>query len=693
MAKEIDLGAYSAYAIAVEHGYEGTEAEFAAQLMNSAANGALAQDGAERAEAAAAEAAETLDSIPEDYTELVGEVNILSEEVDILNQGGLNLNREFIGQQVNTWLDEHPEATTTVQDYSIEEQKIHRDFLMKIKNDEILIAKTVADILELKPTLNTLVQSCGYYECNDGGACLYVVIPAKEYAYDIYCNGNALRPLFMGDTICPKQFGTVNNGVDGDNAGLQACFDYARDYNIPVIDGRNMLYTTDSSTPTYHDHYGVVVHQPVTLRNYRGQVADNIGNLTSIIDMLQVANDFREYRIENCEFNGKYGIVPQSTTGMEDGGRHCICFYGEASRFPKEYIAMGNITITNCRFIKPDSYGIFISPADCIYTVENCTFDTNGACVLSYATTMIARNCQATISDSYKTMVPNFLHDEMEMGTSGYQGTKKKSFYVENCHLLAGSCLLKTHNPPQGALSYGQIHVVNCSTATRLVEMYQTYEDKETTVDLIRLVGNHGSAGAINIRGLVIDKIIIDNLDNYRITLASAINDVEIHNFVFTATSSIRVANEIQNMRLNNCGARGSLDSYHKGLTNADAASAGKIVNLYVDDFEWVDSTRTFDVGAENIIMNNVHLYGSEKTYFDFFYNNAVDGCKKFIVKNSVFELPTTSGRYLLANKNASTGNAIIMNCAYTSKLGMSLNGMTEKDINLANLADDEATA
>lgn len=80
MAKEIDIGAYSAYAIAVEHGYEGTEAEFAAQLMNSAANGALAQDGAERAEAAAAEAEEILASIPEDYTELAGEVSQLSEE-------------------------------------------------------------------------------------------------------------------------------------------------------------------------------------------------------------------------------------------------------------------------------------------------------------------------------------------------------------------------------------------------------------------------------------------------------------------------------------------------------------------------------------------------------------------------------------------------------------------------------------
>ncbi len=85
MAKEIDLGAYSAYAIAVEHGYEGTVAEFAAQLIDSAANGALAQDGAERAETAAAEAAEILGSIPEDYTALAGKVGQLSEDIGEIN--------------------------------------------------------------------------------------------------------------------------------------------------------------------------------------------------------------------------------------------------------------------------------------------------------------------------------------------------------------------------------------------------------------------------------------------------------------------------------------------------------------------------------------------------------------------------------------------------------------------------------
>lgn len=125
MAKEIDIGAYSAYAIAVEHGYEGTEAEFAAQLMNSAANGALAQDGAKRAEAAAEEAAEILDSIPEDYTTLseravenTEKIGQLSEEIRKIGNHCYYqiLENDFAGNyiyNVNGVLQEHESFATS----------------------------------------------------------------------------------------------------------------------------------------------------------------------------------------------------------------------------------------------------------------------------------------------------------------------------------------------------------------------------------------------------------------------------------------------------------------------------------------------------------------------------------------------------------------------------------------------------
>lgn len=47
------------------------------------------------------------------------EIRQLSEEIETLNHGGLIMKEDFIGQQVNEWLDEHPEATTTVKDHSL----------------------------------------------------------------------------------------------------------------------------------------------------------------------------------------------------------------------------------------------------------------------------------------------------------------------------------------------------------------------------------------------------------------------------------------------------------------------------------------------------------------------------------------------------------------------------------------------
>ena len=555
--------------------------------------------------------------------------------------------------------------------------------------------KTVQDLKNMDLKLNTIIQTCGYYEINDGGANTYIVIPNKEYSYDIECEKYAIRPIAISNTVCPKQFGTINDGINGDNEWLQACFDFVRDYNISVIDGRNLLYTTDSSTATKHGHKGVLIHQPVTLRNYKGQPKDDISDLTSIIDILQVENDFREYVIENCEFNGKYGIVPRNTIGAEDGGKHCICFYAESSRFPKEFIPMGNITIRNCRIIKPDAYGIFISAADCIYTVEDCTFDTNGPCILSYATTMIAKNCTATINSSYKTMVLNFLHDEMEMGRD-YQGTKLKSFYVDNCHVTGGS-VIKTHNNPQGAMSYDNIYINNSSSTVQLFEMYQQYQDKETTINEINI---NNSSGKITLTGFRIKSFILDDEfgDVNDVTLQANVDVVKISNYEFGKGKFISVedindinfVSHVNNFYLIDCKALSVHDDYFDALGTPTGAK-DKITNLYIDNFIVGTNYRIIETGIENVYINNLHVLPDITSGFDFLYNRHTQGCKKCIIKNSVFESPTNKYGYILQNQYDSTGGTlIIMNCVYTQRLGTALQNMVRKDINLVRLDSTE---
>lgn len=121
----------------------------------------------------------TLESIPADYSTLSGKVNEntsgiseLKEDLDTLNQGGLNLKEDFIGKQVNNWLDEHPEATTTVQDGSLDEKKIQVSFRRKIKRTY----RTFQDVLnDNSLETGTYIETTGFYSVDDGGGGLYLV--------------------------------------------------------------------------------------------------------------------------------------------------------------------------------------------------------------------------------------------------------------------------------------------------------------------------------------------------------------------------------------------------------------------------------------------------------------------------------------------------------------------------------------
>ena len=72
---KLDLGAVTAYAMAVEQGYEGTEEEFAALQAESGNNALRAENAADRAQ-------QILDSIPLDFQEVSQGVATLTEEID-----------------------------------------------------------------------------------------------------------------------------------------------------------------------------------------------------------------------------------------------------------------------------------------------------------------------------------------------------------------------------------------------------------------------------------------------------------------------------------------------------------------------------------------------------------------------------------------------------------------------------------
>lgn len=140
MSIRVDLGATTAYAIAVKNGFEGTEKEWLTSLKGAKGEqgpvgemgptGPIGPQGPTGPQGPQGE-------IPEDYPQIRKDVSQLKEDLGKLNEGGLVLKDEIIEEDINNWLNEHPEATTTVQNKSITEVKISDAFLPYIKNDYV----------------------------------------------------------------------------------------------------------------------------------------------------------------------------------------------------------------------------------------------------------------------------------------------------------------------------------------------------------------------------------------------------------------------------------------------------------------------------------------------------------------------------------------------------------------------------
>lgn len=85
--------------------------------------------------------------------DLKADIDVERKRIDVLNDGGLIIKDELIENKIKTWLDEHPEATTTVQDGSIGYEKFSESFKNQIIS---VIAEKTGDITELiKNTLKS----------------------------------------------------------------------------------------------------------------------------------------------------------------------------------------------------------------------------------------------------------------------------------------------------------------------------------------------------------------------------------------------------------------------------------------------------------------------------------------------------------------------------------------------------------
>lgn len=112
-----------------------------------------------------------VDEIVDKFGETNGRLDEQGEDILELQEGGYIADQQQIGAKINAWLNDHPEATTTVQDGSLTEAKL----------------------------------------------------------------SNALRMNTLNHYIVPEMFGAIGDGVTDDTTALQSAIDYAYANKIPLF--------------------------------------------------------------------------------------------------------------------------------------------------------------------------------------------------------------------------------------------------------------------------------------------------------------------------------------------------------------------------------------------------------------------------------------------------------------------------
>lgn len=267
---------------------------------------------------------------------------------------------EQTNSAVTKWLDDHPEATTTVQDGAITEAKINNSFLPWIRNEYITPQMFGAKADGVTDDTNALQNTFNYAIDNK----VYVYIPSGTYLFDVLT-----FPLNQDGMIirgCGKWKTTLkcmnNNSQIFFSDFLrydisEICFEGKDTATIPFIELNGVSHLSIFHDCIFRTNYGVLVHNSGYLSFYDCSFA--VLDTHPCKYLLSVKGEY--FYLRNCYFEGKHinlestGIILTNCAEIYINDSDICNFYGGTGLLIKPQnnsaydIYINNTTLMRCK--------------------------------------------------------------------------------------------------------------------------------------------------------------------------------------------------------------------------------------------------------------------------------------------------------------------------------------------------------
>lgn len=242
-------------------------------------------------------------------------VDLLKTNVDLLNEGGLLLKEDFIGNQVNSWLDEHPEATTTVQDNSLTSNKMNTEMKEWIRSNAINVKDfgAVGD----GGTDDTTAIKNAFATLGDYGR---IVFPKGHYIVKFTAKGQSLIKLTgLKDITIDLNGSTVEVATNGyPNYNL---FDLIDCENFVITNGtlKGDRLTHDYTTTSGTHEFGYGIYCRSSLNSWY----PNIGVPSDTLKCCGVISNLKIYDFTGDCIVTKNGMSPGKIEILNCEMHHC----------------------------------------------------------------------------------------------------------------------------------------------------------------------------------------------------------------------------------------------------------------------------------------------------------------------------------------------------------------------------------